>query len=454
MQNLAVSVYGIYWKWLRFGSGNNKLVEEYTARNDFTLVEWDSWQRDRLVKLLQDAVTKVPYYRENWTGVEKTAALNGELEDLPLLEKEPIRSNPAAFVRNDFGFRYPLRFHTSGSTGTPIVTVWTIDELRASLAVREARSTRWAGVSFRLPRATFSGRIVEPDPKSDGPFYRYNAAERQVYFSAFHLRPDTADQYVATLRKYKVEWLTGYAVSWFLLAKFILQNELEVPPLKAVVTTSEKVTSEMRAVMRRAYKCRVFEEYGTVENAIFASECEHGRLHYSPDVSIVEILRPNRTKCCPNEPGEVVVTTLMRQCQPFIRYRLGDIAAWDADRCPCGRAMPVLKEVVGRIEDIVIGPDGRSMVRFHGIFVDQPHVLEGQIIQEKIDWVRVKVVPSNGFCDRDVREIVRRMHQRLSDKVRIDVETVDCIPRTRSGKFQAVISRLKNNGIGHSSEAR
>jgi len=62
----------------------------------------------------------------------------------------------------------------------------------------------------------------------------------------------------------------------------------------------------------------------------------------------------------------------MRDYQPLIRFRLGDLAAWDPEPCSCGSSMPILKEVVGRVEDVVVGPDGRQMVRFHGIFVDQP----------------------------------------------------------------------------------
>ncbi len=195
--------------------------------------------------------------------------------------------------------------------------------------------------------------------------------------------------------------------------------------------------------MEQAYGCRIYEEYSTVENAIFASECEHGRLHVSPDVAVVEILRPDGSACAAGEAGEVVVTTLSRTYQPLVRFRLGDVAAWDPEPCPCGRSMPVIKEVIGRIEDVVVGPDGRQMVRFHGIFVNQPHVLEGQIIQESLDAIRVKIVPAGAFGTEDVQDIVRRVHQRLGNEVKVTVETVKEIPRTKAGKFQAVISNLK-----------
>jgi phenylacetate-CoA ligase len=446
-QHAAVSTFGVYWHLLRFGPGYERYVTEYTEREWLTPKEWEAWQREQLSILLRTA-TKVPHYQQAWSNTEKAAALSGRLEELPLLEKDPIRAEPEAFLRQDLQPRHRLVFHTSGSTGTPIASIWRPREYRNSRALRETRSLRWAGVSFKLPRATFSGRLVEPNPESKGPFYRFNLIEGQVYLSAFHLRADTASVYMDTLRRHGVQWLYGYAVSYYLLAKFILEQGIKPPPLKAVITTSEKLTPEMRQVMEAAYGCSVYEEYSTVENALFASECEQGRLHNSPDVAVVEILRPNGDPCAPGEVGEVVTTCLIREYQPFIRYRLGDLAMWDPEACPCGRAMPVIKEVVGRIEDVVIGPDGRQLVRFHGIFVDQPHVREGQVIQETLNRIRVKVTPANGFGSPDIQVIINRVQQRLGPQVEVVVDSVDFIPRTRAGKFKAVVSLVRKNGVG------
>ena len=441
-QHLAVTVYGLYWHRLRFGAGFEEALARYRERDRWSLAEWQAYEGTQLRALLPRAAAEVAYYRNTWGERERRSAEAGRLEDLPLLPKDPIRADPEAFLLDSLKGRRLLRFHTSGSTGTPIQSLWTTAELRTSMALREARSAGWAGVSFGRPRATFSGRMVEPDPESAGPFYRYNAAERQVYLSPFHLKPDTAARYVEALRKHRVEWLTGYAVSYFLLAKMILEQGLHAPPLAAVVTTSEKVTPGMREVMEAAYHCRVFEEYSTVENALFASECERGRLHVSPDAGVVEILRADGSRCGPGETGEVVATSLFRTSQPFIRYRLGDLARWSAASCPCGRAMPVLEEVIGRIEDVVVGPDGREMVRFHGIFVDQPNVREGQIVQEDLNRIRVRVVPAGGFGPADEAEIRRRVTQRLGPAVEVLIEQVSEIPRTAGGKFRAVVSEM------------
>lgn len=443
LQNGMVSLYGAWWHWLRFGGDYSRYKEEIRQREFFTSSQWQEFQQAKLIDLLQLCVDEVPYYKNNWSQSQKEYALDGKLAKLPLLEKQALRGFESSFCRQDAGGLFKQTFFTSGMTGTPISTTFTVSELRESMAFREVRSANWAGVSFAQPRATFSGRMVEPDPEEMQHVYRYNVAEKQVYFSAFHLGPATARSYVEALKKYKVVWLTGYAVSYYLLARYILDQQIEVPPLKAVITTSEKLTDQMRSVMEEAYRCKVYEEYSTVESALFASECEHGRLHVSPDVGIVEILRPDGTPCEPGEVGEVVATCLFRSFQPLIRFRLGDLAAWDPEPCPCGREMPVIKEVVGRIEDLVTGPDGRQLVRFHGIFTDQPNIIEGQIIQETLSDFVVRLVPTPDFSEIDEANVRQRMQQRLGADVNITIEKVVSIPRTGSGKFQAVISKVK-----------
>jgi phenylacetate-CoA ligase len=104
--------------------------------------------------------------------------------------------------------------------------------------------------------------------------------------------------------------------------------------------------------------------------------------------------------------------------------------------------MPVLKEVVGRLEETIYAPDGRRMVRFHGIFVNQPHIQEGQIIQDRLDHIQVRVVTKPGFGAQDEQDIIQRVQQRLTDKMSVSVECVDQIERTANGKFRAVISQL------------
>ena len=368
---------------------------------------------------------------------------------MPLLAKDAVRADPTAFVdpaRLPSGFPAgmggPLVFPTSGSTGTPVRTYWTARELRTSMAVREVRSAGWAGVSFRQPRATFSGRIVVPDPDSAGPFHRWNAVERQVYLSTFHLRADNADRYAEALVRHHVVWGTGYAQSFARLARALLDGGGPRPTLRAVVATSEKLSDQHRATIAEAFSCVVREEYSSIENVVFASECEEGSLHVSPDVGVVEILRPDGSATEVGEVGEVVATGLFRRLQPMIRYRIGDLAAWSPRPCPCGRSMPVLAEVVGRVEDVLVGPDGRRVTRFHGVFYEIPGLVEAQIVQRSPTRFEVRVVTTDAFGPPGRDLIVARMVERLGSAAAIEVVPVVDIARTQAGKFQAVVSEL------------
>jgi phenylacetate-CoA ligase len=103
--------------------------------------------------------------------------------------------------------------------------------------------------------------------------------------------------------------------------------------------------------------------------------------------------------------------------------------------------MPILQEVVGRVEDVVTGPDGRQMVRFHGVFVDLDHIIEGQVVQRTLHDYVVRVVAPH-LEPVDEQAIVDRMVQRLGSDVSITVEVVPAIERNAAGKFRAVVSEL------------
>ena len=181
--------------------------------------------------------------------------------------------------------------------------------------------------------------------------------------------------------------------------------------------------------------------YSGVEACCLASECEHHSLHVSPDVGIVEIVNKRGEHARPGEEGEIIATGLLNFDQPLIRYRTGDLAVWSDSPCPCGRNMPVIKELVGRLEDTVIGPDGQEMVRFHGILIGIPGVREGQFIQESLVEFTVRVVAPHGLAPAEEKTICDRVRARLGD-VSVTIEKVESIERTARGKFKAVISKI------------
>ena len=449
IQNLVVSAHGVYWKLLTQGPGFRQAVRTFRARDSWTREAWEQWTRDRLRRVLFMAGTRVPYYRETWSPAIKKSAEKGYLTDLPLLKRKAVQENPWAFVvensrshsnrKKPRRWRYMRTFYTSGSTGTPIVTVWKRSEIVRAHALREARAFEPAGVSLSMKRAVMNGRAIFQPERPGDPVVRYDLAGRRLHLSPFHLQPDRVGDYVHALERFRPVWILGYAVSLGILARMIRSRGLRVPPVRAIITISEPLLPWARKVLEDVFRCRVYEEYGLVENVCYAVECEHGRLHVSPDAGVIEILRPDGSACEPGESGEIVATGFLRWYQPFIRYCTGDRAAWDDRPCACGRRTPVLQSVEGRVEDILVGPDGRAISRIHTVFVGALPVQEAQVIQEAPDRLRVRLVPLPGFHEGHEREIIRRIRVLMGSGVGVTVERVRAIERTPAGKFRATI---------------
>jgi len=446
-QTLGISLYGLSWRKERLGGRFEEYVTGFREREGWSADRFQDFLRTELRGTLLQAISEVPYYRERWAslGLSPESFSQFEISDLsrlPTTPKQALRDGPGEFISPRAARFHRLRkFHSSGTTGTPVTAVCSCDGRRKFMAGREARSFGWAGTSIRKPRSMIGGRMVVPKGDSGPPFHRYNWAEKQVYFSAFHISPQNAPHYVAALNRYQPLVFTGYAYSHYLLARMMLDQglRLDYQP-EALVLSSEKLTPEMKLTLRQAFGARAYEEYGCVENCGLATECEQGRLHVNPDFGILEIVDDLGRPVPAGVAGRILGTSLLNEAQPLIRYEIGDLGTWSEESCPCGRNhLPVLKEVVGRLEDVVTGPDGRQMVRFHGIFIDLPGVMEGQVVQENANQFTVRIVAGDGFDESQARTIRTRFEERLG-KVLVRIERVSEIPRTERGKFRAVVS--------------
>jgi phenylacetate-CoA ligase len=447
LQNLAITLYGLHWFYRRYGGRFRKELAECVSRDHYTAEEWDEYQEQKLRKILLHAYLNVPYYKTVFDkqGLSSKELSSFRLKDigmLPLLEKETFRrlgTTELVSGKREYGGLY---YPSSGSTGTPTQNLYSLRMHQTYYAIFEARVLYWAGLDYKVPRGVIGGRRILKDGVEKPPFYRYNYVEKQTYLSAYHLSPATVADYVEGIRKNKVEYLTGYASANYFLARFIEEAGIVPPPIKAILTSADKLTDEMRETFRRVYGCETFDSYNGVEATCLISECEYHKLHIVQDVGILEILNDEGLPCKPGETGEAVTTGLLNFDQPLIRYRMGDMIRLATDQsCQCGRALPVVEEIIGRIEDTVIGTDGREMVRFHGIFYHIPSVIEGQIIQHTLTDFEVRIV-ANNLMEAEVALMKKRMISQLGE-VNIVVNQVASIERSANGKFKSVISHVK-----------
>lgn len=449
IQNIFVSAYGFYWKKRRFGGIFRKELAEFKMREKYSAESWLKYQEGELRKLLIHAFTTVPYY----AGIFKEHGIKrrdlerlrlSDLPTLPVMEKETLRKHGETTLVSDIKMPGRQYFGSSGSTGTPTRILFSYPMHQRWSAAFEVRVRNWAGLHKDIPRGMIGGRRIVPEGNARAPYYRYNWFEKQTYFSAYHISPQTAADYVEGMRRFDVQYMTGYAMSNFFLARFIKQVGLKPPKMKAVVTSSEKLNSEMRELFYEVYGCRTFDSWSGVEACGLVSECEYGKLHVSPDVGIIEILDKSGKPVKSGEMGEVVCTGLLNYDQPLIRYRIGDLMRPGEGGCKCGRNLPVIEEIVGRVEDVVVGPDGRQMVRFHSIFIGISKIIEAQVIQWAVDDIEIRVVLEEKLSHSEEEVLKNRIKSQLGE-VKVRIVEVQEIPLTRNGKFKAVISHVSSS---------
>lgn len=445
-QNTMVSAYGWSWQRRRFGGVFEEQLNQFKDRENFSSDQWYNYLAQELNQLLIHCFDKVPFYQEKWSeaGITRHELGRFSVEDLrrlPILTKQKLRKQGTSTLLARYRETGGEFFPSSGSTGTPTAILFSNAMHQRWSAAFEARIRHWAGVNRHMARGMIGGRRVVPEGASRPPYYRYNWFERQTYFSAYHIASTTVADYVKGMTDNHVEYMTGYAMSNFFLARFIQENGLHAPKMKAVITSSEKLSSMMRETFQEVYGCATYDSWSGIEACGLVSECEQGSLHISPDVGIIELLDEHGVPVGPGEVGEVFCTGFLNYDQPLIRYQIGDRMRLGRGKCACGRNMPVVEEIIGRVEDVVVGPDGRELVRFHGIFVGLPNIIEAQVIQWEIDRFEVKVVTERDLQPAERQTIADRMKSQLGS-IRLEVNRVNDIPRTSNGKFHAVVSHV------------
>ena len=441
---LLASARGYQLRMWRYGPDAERLVDEALARERWPAARWREWQEEQLARTLHRALNRVPFYRQHWAerrrrGDQASAEI---LSNWPILEKETLRNNPAAFLADDQDKRKMRMETTSGTTGNPVRVWFTKDTTRAWYALCEARFRRWNGISRHDRWAFVGAQLVAPGSQTEPPFWVWNKGLNQLYMSAYHISPAQAPHYLRALAEHRVKYLWGHSSALETLARAALRIGPVGCQLDVVLSSSEPFNRRQRELVSQAFQCPVRETYGMTEIASAASECSYGRLHLWPEVGWMELANTQRQDG--KIAGDLLSTGFLNQDMPLIRFRFGDRASFGSEEyCECGRTLPLLDQIEGRISDTLITPSGRrvSPSAMEVVFDTDLDLREAQIVQESLHKIRLLYVPGDGFTPAMAEDLVNRIRGRLGD-VEVQLDRVQEIPRGASSKFQAVICKI------------
>jgi len=427
-----------------------KYRREYEATQFLSKEELQRLQLSRLRALLRHAFDHCPYYRQRMSEAgwhpDNVHSLE-QISQLPLLTKRDIQDFGAQMQASNFPPQDRVRNQTGGSTGSPLQFYVDRERFDSRMASTH-RHNLWAGMRPGDWQASLWGsRLDQGAPQNWWDRVRNELIYRTVSLNTSQISEGGWAGFLAQLRRKKPRVLVAYAQSAVLFARYLRRQSIEDIQFDAIITTAEVLLPGQRGFLEEVYGGRVFNRYGCREVSVIASECEYHRgMHVNAEALLVEIVP---TADSNGGAGRIIVTDLLNFSMPLIRYEIGDVAAWAADQtCPCGRRLPLLEDVQGRITDFIALADGRKISgpALTLVVSDMADVRQVQFVQKALDRIVLRVVPGRNYGPGTEKELQRRLMQYLSPEISLAVEMAESIASEISGKYRFVVSELATDG--------
>jgi len=403
-------------------------------------------QLAQAASLLHQAYRQVPFHRERLAqaGYLPGKPLTEEVwSRIPLLTRTDLQVTGTALycpeVPRDHGAFYEIS--SSGSTGRPVTArgthlmqnMWDALTLRDHLWHRRDFSATLAAIrSMPTGVATYPDGVKTRDwgRSTDGVFATGPSA-------VLSISTRTEDQ-AEWLQRADPQCLLIYPSALRDLLLHCREHGITYPRLREVRTLSEVLPPETRALCREVWDLKVTDMYSSQEVGYMAFQCpEHEHYHVQGESVLLEVLREDGSPCAPGEVGQVVITSLLNFAMPLVRYAVGDLAEAGAP-CPCGRGLPVLKRILGRVRDMLVYPDGRKGWPLLGdmYYKEIPAIRQYQIVQHAVDDIEIRLVADRRLTGIEEAKLEEWLHYRSGHAFPIRVTYHEEIPRSAGGKYQ------------------
>ncbi|MEN8106967.1 MAG: AMP-binding protein [Pseudomonadota bacterium] len=407
----------------------------------------------QLATLLEFVRGSIPFYRQRLSEAGITAAKDIQpeaWERVPILTRQQLQSSVQTLrVRKPPpGHRLLGLAQTSGSTGTP-VRVATTETTRMLWNAFVLREHYWHGRDFSATLAAIrhfgdDTNVAYPGgsnlPDWGSPVNLLHASGPAV---ALDIHTDPHQQ-LEWLSRQNPEYLITFPSNAAALAQRSLAESVTLPNLREVRLVSEAVDDELRASIHDAWSVQVVDTYSAQEAGSLALQCpEHAVYHVQSENILLEVVDTNGRACKPGETGRVLVTTLHNFAMPLIRYEIGDYATVGAP-CSCGRGLPVLTRILGRVRNMVVLPTGEThWPNLAATFYRQAApVIQHQVVQHDLEHLEARLVVERALTSDEEEALRTMIMERIGHPFSVQFSYPDRIERSRSGKYEEFISHV------------
>jgi phenylacetate-CoA ligase len=420
--------------------------------------QWQSAERvrelqlERLRALLAHAERFVPFYARRFAehGVRAAGVKDfRDFERIPPVSKADVVAHADELLSTAEGGAMLTRKATGGSTGERLVFYRDAEAMARNFA-HVLRNHTWAGLELGEPHAFLWGAHFDLRAQQRLTNRMVNVCLRQRWLDAFNMGSTSMQGYYQRLERWRPRLLSSYVTAATTLGEYISEQGLPPLDLAAVVTTAEVLFPERRARIEETLSKQVFDRLGCREVGNTAHECgAHDGLHVNAEHTVLEVVDRHGHAAQPGTEGEILYTTLGNYRFPLIRYRVGDyaLAPGPSADCPCGRGLPKVRGVRGRISDMLTTTDGTKIhgEYFSHLFYGLETVREFRVVQEGPRELTVWLALRHGNEQLPASEEVRlrgELVRVFGPPVEVALRVVEQIPATASGKHRFTESRV------------
>lgn len=424
-----------------FGGNYLKSLKKWNEYDTLSESELRAIQEEKLQQILRYSINNVPFYKD--IGYRENESPYENLKRFPILTKELLRQERENLVSKEFSINDLTKNFSSGSSG---VQSYSYSEKKNVFYLQGISSHwyMWGGFRFGDAVLQFGMSPNRTLPKKlKDIFFRVN------YQEAFALNDSDYQRIYKEIQKDKTRFIIGYPSAINQLAEYFVKNNL-THPIKTIISLGDKLFPHFVENFKKAFNAPlVIDTYGCAEGFLMA--CRYDIPYYyisSPHVHI-EIIDDHGNEVKDGELGHVLVTCFSNRAQPFIRYKLGDLAVkLPKEKYPKNRKFnyPLLERIVGRETDVVKTPHGKTLIvhSFTGIIEYYPDIKQYQIIQKQPDEMTIKYITDDliPLKDNTLSEIEEKINALTDHQVKIIFEETNHIPNSPSGKPQIIKSLL------------
>lgn len=395
-----------------------------------------NWQQRKAFEIFNYHYIQNNFYR-NFVGEEPS-----RWETIPVIKRNDLKGDPMQRIPEILVGEKLYFSNTSGSSGDPLFFVR--DRLSHVMTwLNVERIYNDFDISINDKQARMYGMSQRTFPKLK--LRIKDKLSNRYRFNVFDLSDKALEGWIQRFKANKFRYIYGYTNSLVAFARYLKSKDLVLADiagsLNACIVTSEVCTENDALILKEAFGVPVFNEYGSSELGVMAFK-ENGFWTASDGLLYFEVLDDDDNVLPDGELGYLTCTALFNRATPFIRYRIGDLAAINKKD-----GFTRIEQIMGSLNDMAVLPSGKRIPGISFYFVAEELIDKSDVVKEFLFRQTKEGFEFEYVAERDLNpgefELVKKQFEKMLEKgIPLKALRVDQLRRGASGKFKHFISEL------------